>query len=179
VVEFESLEGKTLLTTVAPAADHVVQLTATAAIARNPLSQLSFLIGRWNSKVRFPNGAASPELQTLNYRFNRNHSAIIVNEVVLTRPRVYVSGVIAVDPANGEIVETAHDSAGLSVVQVWTPTVPGSFVITTVKSKPSRDYKVSTTLSRFGPNAYIYARQYVYPNGTIQVEAIGSQSRSR
>jgi hypothetical protein len=89
-----------------------------------------------------------------------------------------VKAVIAVDPATGQIVETGHDSTGHSVVQVWTPTVPGSFVITDVEQEPNTGLEIIITLSRFGPNSYIFARNVVYPDGSMQVEALARQYRA-
>jgi hypothetical protein len=87
-IQFESLERKTLCTTLTstPAAIPQTEVARTAADSRNPLNQLSFLIGRWNAQEVFPNGAARPELQVLNYRFNRNRSAILLNQVVRLAP---------------------------------------------------------------------------------------------
>jgi hypothetical protein len=161
-----------------PAVGHSTPLENVKSLERSPLSQLSFLIGRWNAQVKFPNGATGNEREIVNYYYSRNHQRIMTKQVVLGRPRVYVYGYIAVDPANGQLVETAHDTAGRTIAEVWTPTIPGSFVITDIYTNPNpQGLQVSTALSRFGRNAYIYARNVIYPDGTTQVEAIGSQNR--
>jgi hypothetical protein len=179
VIQAEELEGKTLPASMNPMINSLAEIGRPAAIVDNPLNQLCFLIGRWNAQVKFPNGAAKPQRQILNYRFTPHRSAILLQEVVFTRPRTYVTGVIAVDPANGQIVESGHDSSGYSVVQVWTPTVRGSFILTDVKENPPQKFAVSTTLSQFGPNAYNYARVVVFPDGATEVEALAQQHRAK
>jgi hypothetical protein len=176
-IQVEILEEKTLTTVLTPAAGHQAAVERVNSLERNPLRQLSFLVGCWNAQVKFPNGATGNERELVNYHFNRDHNKIFTKQVVLGRPLVYVSGVIVVDPANGQIVETASDSQGRTIVEVWAPTIPGSFVITDTYQNPNEGLQVSTTLSRFGRNAYIYARNVVYPDGSTQVEAIGSQIR--
>jgi hypothetical protein len=175
-IQFEPLEEKALLTTLSPASATPAEIAPTAA-SQNPLNQLAFLIGHWTAQVKFPNGAASPERQILNYRFNPHHSAIVLNQVIFGHPRDYVHAVYTVDPTTGQIVEAGHDSNGYSVVQIWTPTVQGSFVITDVSQTPGQTEQIATTLSKFGRNAYTYARTYTYPDGSTQVQAIGNQHR--
>jgi hypothetical protein len=139
-----------------------------------PLHQISFLIGTWKAQVEFPNGAAAPQRQILHYRVG--HDQILLRQVVL-HPRIEVRGLIQ-DEA-GKIIETGQDSAGQSVVQVWTPTVPGSFTITGTNHSPYAEFQVRTTLSRFGPNSLIFVREIVSPGGTSQVEAIARLYRVR
>jgi hypothetical protein len=171
-IEVEALEPRTLNTVFTQAVGSWGPRESLNAWKRGPLSQLSFLIGRWNASVKFPNGATGAEREIVNYYFNRAHNEILTKQVVLGRPRVYVSGILTADPATGQVVETASDSAGRSVVQLWTPTIRGSFVITDIYQNTDQELQVSTTLSR-----YIYAREVTYPDGSTQVEAIGSQIR--
>jgi hypothetical protein len=79
----------------------------------------------------------------------------------------------------GKIVETGQDSAGQSVIQVWTPTVPGSFTMTGTNQSPTAEFQVRTTLSRFGPNSMVFVREIVSPDGASQVEAIARLYRVR
>jgi hypothetical protein len=170
MLQFEPLEGKALLSTL----PHVVHGHAQVATPDASLRQLAFLVGTWDAQLKFPNGAAAPQRQVLRYRMG--HHRILLNEAVI-RPRIFVRGVIRAEA--GRIVETGQDSAGQSVIQTWTPTVPGSFVITGTNQGPAGTLQVRTTLTRFSPNSIIFAREIISADGSSQVEAIARLHRIR